>query len=152
MAVRHKQWSMWKRREEHFMEFPAFSGHPVSASKIPVTRKRTRRKVMVDRQRRHPYRARSIRTMVRVLPHSIEQDLLAVGGHIEGRRSSGAVQVAQLAGLLRRQVEHPEVLRRKTVPARTRAPGHWKKSIALSFNPKPDCRQFDLRAVCSNGQ
>ena len=89
---------------------------------------------------------------IRVFPHSIEHDLLAVGGHIEGLRGSGVVQAAQLARLFRHQVEQPEVLRRKRSLRVHERQAVWKESIAFSFNPKPDCRQFDIRTVCSNRQ
>ena len=89
---------------------------------------------------------------IRVFPHSVEHDLLAVGGHIEGLRGSGVVEAAQLARLFRREVEQPEVLRRKRSLRVHERQAIWNESITLSFNPKPDCRQFDFRAVCSNGQ
>ena len=58
---------------------------------------------------------------IRVFPHSIEHDLLAVGGHIEGLRGSGVVQAAQLARRFLFQIEQPEVLRPKRSCAYTSA-------------------------------
>src|SRR6185295_7055005 len=84
---------------------------------------------------------------VRIFPHSVEHDLLAVGGHIERLRRSGVVQAAQLARLFRRQVEQPEVLRRKRSLCVDERQAVWQESIALALNAKPDFRQIDLGAV-----
>src|SRR2546425_9059358 len=89
---------------------------------------------------------------IRVFPHSIEHDLFAVRGHIEGLRGSGVVQAAQLARLFRHQVEQPEVLRRKRSLRVHERQAVWKESIALSVKPKPNCGQFDIGTVWSNGQ
>jgi len=61
-------------------------------------------------------------------------------------------EAAQLARLLRRQVEQPEVLRRKRSLGVHERQTIWNESIPVSVNSKPDCRQFDLGTVCSNGR
>jgi hypothetical protein len=57
-----------------------------------------------------------------------------------------------LARLFRRQVEQPEVLRGKWSLRVDEGAAIWKESIALSFDPKPAGRQFDIRPVGPNGQ
>ena len=87
---------------------------------------------------------------VRVFPYSVEHDPPAIRGHIEGSRGSGVVEAGQLARLVRRQVEQPEVLRRKRPLRVNESQAIWKEPVAFSFDPQPNCRHLDVRPVRPN--
>ena len=89
---------------------------------------------------------------IRVFAHSIEHNLFAIGGHIEGLRSTSVVQAAQSARLVRFQVEQPEVLCRKRSLRVHESQATRKESITLSLDTKSDRRQIDSRSIRSNGQ